>query len=303
MNHGVGARLVVAVLLGATPAAMAQPIRPLRAVTINVLHGGVLSGLVGDGQALERRLAILGDELAQLDADVIGLQEASAGRGRGQVAARLGARLGLYQVYAPTSFRLFPVEWVNRLTAGLLNFTEGPALLSRFPVRAWAVHDLPRCGRPTDVRVLLHAELETPWGRLSAFSTHTSGDACQTARVAELVQARRGALPAVLMGDFNATEASPAIAVLVRDAGFLDAFRAVNPEAPGFTVWQRVDAPGPTVSRRIDYLFLVPGTERPGRVRTSRVVLNVPRQLEDGRGLWPSDHYGVLAEIDVLGAR
>jgi hypothetical protein len=28
-------------------------------------------------------------------------------------------------------------------------------------------------------------------------------------------------------------------------------------------------------------------------------VLDHPGQLPDGRTLWPSDHYGVLAEVDI----
>jgi hypothetical protein len=32
-------------------------------------------------------------------------------------------------------------------------------------------------------------------------------------------------------------------------------------------------------------------------VVASRVVLDAPGRRPDGRPLWPSDHYGVLAEI------
>jgi hypothetical protein len=56
------------------------------------------------------------------------------------------------------------------------------------------------------------------------------------------------------------------------------------------------------VRRRVDFVFLVPGHVVPGRVLSSRVVLDAPRALEDGRVLWPSDHYGVLAELDVFPA-
>lgn len=134
----------------------------LRIVSYNILHGGVFSGLVGDGQDLERRLELAAAELRALDPDVVGLQEASVSRGRGNVAERLAARLGFHWVHARASFRLFETEWLNRLIAGVINFTEGPAILSRFPIVAGETHALPRCGRPTDVRVALYAELETP---------------------------------------------------------------------------------------------------------------------------------------------
>ncbi len=181
-----------------------------------------------------------------------------------------------------------------------MNFTEGPAIISRFPIVAWEVHPLPKCGRLTDSRVLLSALLQTPWGSQRIFSTHTLGDACHTRRVAELVGERRGAVPSVLMGDFNAAPDSPAIAALTQGAGFLDAFGIANPTLPGLTVWQRLDSPVPTVRRRVDYVFVVPGTKVRGRILSSRIVLNAPKRLSDGKVLWPSDHYGVLAELEVF---
>lgn len=285
-------------LVGVASAGPDPPL--LRVVTLNVLHGGVLSGLTGDDQRLVERLAIQAEELAALDPDVVGLQEASTGRRRGSVAARLAASLGYHHVYAPALFRIFPAEWLNDQIAALLDFTEGPAILSRFPIVASEALNLPRCGRLVDSRVLLFATIRTPQGDVGVFSTHTSGDACHTRAVAELVVARRGDLPAVLMGDMNAVEDSPAVTALTRDAGFVDAFRAANPTAPGLTVWQRVDTPAPMARRRVDYVFLVPGREVTGAVRTSRVVLDAPRHLPDGTVLWPSDHHGVLADLALF---
>jgi endonuclease/exonuclease/phosphatase family metal-dependent hydrolase len=269
-------------------------------VTFNLFHGGPLSGLTGNGQNLDRRLDMVVEELRGLRADVIGLQEASTSRRRGGTAARLAAALGLQHVYAAASSRFFGNSWMDRVVAGLLNFSEGPAILSRFPLLDWEVHDLPRCGRLLDSRVLLGATLQTPWGPLRAFSTHTRGEPCQTRRVAELLRERRGRLPAVLMGDFNAAPDSAAITALTGEAGFLDAYGAAKPTQPGPTVWQRIDDPVSTVRRRVDYIFVVPGTEFAGGVLASRLVLNAPRRLPDGGALWPSDHYGVLAEVKLL---
>jgi hypothetical protein len=149
--------------------------------------------------------------------------------------------------------------------------------------------------------VLLCAELKTPWGPLQACSTHTSGDLCHNKSVVDFVQGRRGALPLLLMGDFNALEYSPAITVLTQESGFVDTFRAANPANPGLTVWQWIYAPRPTVFRRVDYLFFLPGRNFPGRVLSSRLVLNTPRRLRhNGQVLWPSDHYGVMTEIEVF---
>ena len=204
----------------------------LRFVTFNLLHGGIFSEIGADDEALEERLRLAVKGLRALEADVVGLQEASTGRHRGNVAARLASALGYRYVYAPASTRPLGSEHMRRAVASVLGFTEGPALLSRFPITRWRAHELPRCGRPFDVRVLLAADLETPAGRLTVFSAHTSGDACHARAVADLVRASAGPLPAVVMGDFNADPASPAVRLLTREAGFVDAFERVNPAVP-----------------------------------------------------------------------
>ena len=227
----------------------------------------------------------------------------SNGRERGDVAARLAARLGFHYVYASANPRLFASDGLSRAITSLLGFEEGPTILSRFPVVAWHAYELPRCGRLVESRSLLSATLATPWGPLRAFSGHTSGDPCQTRRVAEIVRAGQGPLPGVLMGDFNAVEDSPAIAAFTRDAGLIDAYRTANPGQPGLTVWQRIEEANPTVRRRVDYVFVVPGVAVEGRVASSWLVLNTPRNLPDGNTLWPSDHYGVAAEIELFPVR
>ncbi len=274
----------------------APPPLTLRFVTFNLLHGGIFSELTGDDQALEERLRMTVEGLRVLDADVVGLQEASVGRRRGNVTARLAEALGYrHHAHAPAATRPFGSEHMRRGVASVLALAEGPALLSRFPIARWAAYELPCCGRPFDVRVLLQAELETPVGRLAVLSAHTSGDPCHTRAVADLVAAHRGPLPVIVMGDFNAADTSPAVWLLTGQGGLVDAFRHANPTAPGFTDGQDVEAGRATAGARIDYVFLAPGARIPGRVVQSRVVLHEPRRA--GRVRWPSDHYGVLADV------
>ncbi len=276
----------------------ASPI--LRFVTFNLLHGGIFSELTGDDAGLEERLTLVVEGLRALDADVIALQEASMGRHRGNVATRLAAALGYHHVQAVAATRPFGSEHMRRAVASILGFSEGPAILSRYPIARWRAHRLPPCENAFDARVLLSAELETPAGPLAVFSAHTSENVCQTRAVAELVRASAGSRPAVLMGDFNATAMSPEVRVLTEDAGFVDAFARANPAEAGFTDGQDVTSGRATASRRIDYVFLIPGSRSGGRVVGSRVVLDRPAGL--GQARWPSDHYGVLAEIALDGA-
>ena len=279
---------------------LAEALPPsLKVATFNMLHGGVFSGLVGDAQGLDRRLDMAVTELRKLNPDIIGLQEASTSRGRGNTAERLAAQLGLHYVYAPASFRLFPSELLNGLTSWVMNFTEGPAILSRFPISTWTAHDLPRCGRLTDPRVLLIATLHTPWGPLQVASTHTSGDVCQHHHIAEVIRRGRNGLPTLLMGDFNALEHSPAMAMFTSIQGFVDVFRFLNPDSPGLTCYQHPYASTRTVSRRIDYLFVIPGTHHQTQMRTSQIFLDTPQPMRDDQTLWPSDHYGVFAEVAI----
>lgn len=118
-------------------------------------------------------------------------------------------------------------------------------------------------------------------------------------RVGEIVRDRLGAGPSLLMGDFNTPETSNGLTALRNEAGFVDAFRIANPEAQGPTVWQRIEAPHSTVSRRVDFILVRNGSESTVTVRSSRIVLDRPGQLPGGSPLWPSDHYGVLAELDI----
>jgi endonuclease/exonuclease/phosphatase family metal-dependent hydrolase len=286
--------LLVAVMI-AVPAATDAEERPLRLVTFNLLHGGPWSSFTGDDHELEARLGMTIEQLRALEPDLVALQESSVTRRRGDVAARIAAALGLVHVHARATERVFGMRLLDRMVVSALGFVAGPAILSRFPITSVEIVDLPRCRRRIDPRVSLRADVQTPVGPLTVFSTHTARDDCQTRRVAELALAENGR-PTLVMGDLNTDETSPVLAAF-RDHGFVDLFRAANPTAPGHTVWQRIDALAPTVARRVDYVFLRPGGGGEADVVSSRVVLNTPRSREASGVLWPSDHYGVFVEV------
>jgi len=295
---GLVAGALVGAAIATTASADGPPPSPsIRFVTLNVFHGGPLSGWTGRDGHLETRLDLVAQALRALAPDVVALQEASWSRHRGEVAARLAERLGWNHVYAPSSMRVFGIDWLDRAGAAVMDFAEGPAVLSRFPIVHSESFKLPQCGWRLDPRVLLVADLATPAGALRVFSTHISGHHCQAEAVAALVRERRGDTPGVLMGDFNAVESSPAITALMASSGVIDVFRAAHPDATGFTVYQPVMASERRASRRVDYVFLIPGRAFPGEVTDSRVVIDKPIELTGGRTLWPSDHYGVLADL------
>jgi endonuclease/exonuclease/phosphatase family metal-dependent hydrolase len=269
-------------------------------ITFNMFHGGPWSSWNGDTYDLEARLEMVTRELRALAPDVVALQEASQGRRRGVVARRLADALGFHYVFEPATTRLSPVGLLNKLLVAALDFAEGPAVLSRFPITGSEVSTLPRCRRPLDPRILLRADVATPWGTLVIFTTHTSSDPCQVDHVRAIVHAHAATAPVILTGDLNLAETHDAIAAFNGAGGFVDAFRAARPDAAGPTVYQRPGATVPTVSRRVDYIF-VGGVRDTARVCDSRVVLDQPGRAADGRVMWPSDHYGVLADVAPFG--
>jgi endonuclease/exonuclease/phosphatase family metal-dependent hydrolase len=251
----------------------------------------VTSARLGDGERLEERLALAIDGLRALDADVIGLQEASVASDRGDVAARVADALGYHHVRASSGWR-----WMGWMARTFLGFEEGPAIVSRFPIMSAQVMPLDACDRGYG-RVLLCATLATPWGEMDACSTHTASSACQLRSIAALLVARHRTVPLVLTGDLNTTGGSEGSRYLRTTLGVRDTFHAANPHVDGVTVWQPVRDPARRATRRVDFVLAAPAPDATLRVLDSRVVLDQPGAARDGTPLWPSDHYGVLSDV------
>ena len=120
------------------------------------------------------------------------------------------------------------------------------------------------------------------------------------------VSARAGDLPQILMGDFNARPESDEIRWLRglctvdgRRVHYQDAWERVHPGERGWT-WTLANpytAPLRFLDpdRRIDYIFVTTmRKDGRGTIHDCRVVFDQP---EDG--VFASDHFGVLAEIQI----
>jgi endonuclease/exonuclease/phosphatase family metal-dependent hydrolase len=98
----------------------------------------------------------------------------------------------------------------------------------------------------------------------------------------------------IVAGDLNDTSDSPAIATL-EGRGFVDTYHRLHPHDPSptwaernpFTALQDPQLP----DRRIDYIFVDPRLAQ--SLRSCEIVLNLP----DEAGVFPSDHFGVIAEF------
>ncbi|MCY1069243.1 endonuclease/exonuclease/phosphatase family protein [Nannocystis sp. RBIL2] len=163
----------------------------------------------------------------------------------------------------------------------------GLALLS--PAPALAVHVRPLTRRDGDDdpfdRVLLHCVFAWPRGPLHVLCAHLSWTEAQARdNVGELL----GYLAAVpgprlLLGDFNQTPTSDALARLLR-AGLVDAWAALRPDLPGHTFYEHG-----ALRKRIDYLLLDRGLA--SRLCDVSLVLDGPGERR------ASDHAGLLARL------
>ena len=261
-------------------AASNEPVH-LRVLTYNLLHDGPWSGVFENSTHLKERLDMTIQELRRLQPDVIAFQEASQSRRHGNVPQRIADALGYQMVFAPATDRIFGIGPLDRLIISIMGFKEGPAILSRYPIVATEIYDLPRCRHRLDPRILLRAEISAPDGPIQVFSTHTSkGDACQLTRVGELFREHRGTGRAILMGDLNTGEQSPVLSGWQKEPGFIDVFRVANPGVSGGTVWQDIHVEQSTADRRVDFIFLLDG--RSGKepvVRSSRLAFDHPGRL------------------------
>jgi endonuclease/exonuclease/phosphatase family metal-dependent hydrolase len=189
----------------------------------------------------------------------------------------------------------------------------GNAALSRWPIARSHVFELPRAGTD-ERRTLLHADIESPYGCIPFFVTHLNWKfeeghvrEAQVREIAHRVEslARPDALPAILVGDFNASPDADEIRFLRgltslgggRRVYFEDAFDAAGDGSRGFTYARRnpFAAPLREPDRRIDYVFI---RGRDERFRCEPIEARVCFD-EPIDGTFPSDHFGVVAVLSV----
>jgi endonuclease/exonuclease/phosphatase family metal-dependent hydrolase len=109
-------------------------------------------------------------------------------------------------------------------------------------------------------------------------------------------------LPVVCVGDFNSTASdrkNPTFKTYKSfiDAGFVDTWRHTHDEDPGFTCCQAPDVSNAesALSQRIDLIFVRGNIDI---VHTS-LVGDQQADRTTPSGLWPSDHAGVTATLQL----
>ncbi|HEX6276306.1 MAG TPA: endonuclease/exonuclease/phosphatase family protein [Polyangiaceae bacterium] len=263
------------------------------------------------------RLRLIRDGIARLDAHIVGLQE----------VMRL-VRPGTFDPLSPEHDQAAEIADAFGYAIGYAGAADygnglvmGNAVLSRFPLHEVQAFRLPDEGSG-EGRSLLYALVGAPWGRLPVFVTHLNWRfdhgyvrlkqvAFIAERIAELAPVRAGELPPVLMGDFNAAPEADEIRYLVglhvldgKSVHFADAWVYGGDGSPGATYDPRNDYAlrNREPPRRIDYVFTRgPDAELRGEPLHARLAFHEPAPSQNGT-LWPSDHFGVYAEI-MMAAR
>ena len=257
---------------------------------------------------LSARLPLMADGLASLDADVVCLQECFASypgaahpdtaHSTPPSAARASA-CGVMDTALYLSRRLrsrlfhAPARWkVRTIGRTSIPSTSGLAVLVRGEALDMDVLELPsdpRDGQRIAQGVVIRRERVS----LRVVNLHLShlrdGDALRASQLrAVLDRFADDSMPTILAGDFNATFDAPALSA-ARSRDDLD----LGPEAP--ERWPATLLGGEARARAIDHVLLLRGGLRDGpRLVDRRRVLDRP----DGSGVYPSDHAGVMAEIE-----
>jgi endonuclease/exonuclease/phosphatase family metal-dependent hydrolase len=247
-------------------------------------------GKRGDWDTRRRQLTAL---LTRLDPDLLCLQETIVGEHEDQVRELLGDRLDIAHSSA-------------REKDG-----QGISTACRWPITALRELDLQLGPRTADfAATTLIAKVAAPTGpvllvnHFPSWKPSMEAERCtQTVLAARAVEEMRPdpAAPVVVAGDLDADPDSTSIRFWTGrhpldgiSVCYRDAWAAVHPDRPGHTYTPDnpllVDDDWPF--RRIDYVLVRFGEHGPSlRIRDCRIVGDDPAV---------SDHYGVLADLDVL---
>jgi endonuclease/exonuclease/phosphatase family metal-dependent hydrolase len=183
---------------------------------------------------------------------------------------------------------------VQQSKAGEDGKVQAEGMLTRFPVLETANLDY-----HSHDCVALVARLEITGKIVDVYVTHLiavkvgeEAREFQAGRLLEWIRSRADADGVIVCGDFNAPPGQPSINLMS------SSLRATQNEPTAFTPLREPDGKPthpewPRFDRCIDYIWVSPGI----KVHGSGVCFNQP--APDNPDLWPSDHAGVWADLEV----
>jgi endonuclease/exonuclease/phosphatase family metal-dependent hydrolase len=275
----------------------------IRILTLNVLN------LEGDA----RRQQVINAELRRLAPDLVSLQEVVKDDTVDQLGALLEGTglIGSHQrdvlgYEMPWASRFggtaFAARWPHRVVE-VIDHRDDPEIIQPWTTLGVVV-EVPDEGEVLFVATTLNASLAGEVQRER-----------EIVAIAQLVARHGRELPTILAGDFNATPDSSTVRFLTgrQSLGGMSAYFHnawdVAGTGPGYT-W---DAENPLAGRLMDVIIRQPGglrlridhvfvgsvqvgrhTSASCRIEAATLAFDQPVD-----GLWPSDHFGVLVDVDL----
>jgi endonuclease/exonuclease/phosphatase family metal-dependent hydrolase len=230
------------------------------------------------------RLPLVLDQLTALQPDVIALQEVDLIIDQGMSLCRLAND----RLTEPPRYRIYHMGRPGRDA-----HTEALAVMSRLPVEA---HEGLDYLLYENVAQRLRLRLEDG-AVLDFYNTHlyfpptaTQERVSQTKRLLAWVDTWQGAAATVVVGDFNAYPEEPTVALM--KGRFTSAYEAAHGREPEKTWPTPVNTIDPSPPGCLDYVFVAGA-----RVLEAGLSFDTPRPGVDN--LLPSDHFGVMAKLDI----
>lgn len=182
----------------------------------------------------------------------------------------------------------------------------GLALYTDFTVKSWGVVTLPKSPLEDYSRYALWDELDLKGQKLFVFNTHLSwlledGESRkkQATEILALIHKKASQAEVFLVGDLNSTRPSEEIGGLIAKGGFRDLFFEKHGHESGFTWDNRnpyvASAEHKLPDRRIDFILIRSSGPLLKHLVSCERVFTEP----NAKGIWASDHFGVLAEFKL----
>lgn len=232
----------------------------------------------------DERFPLLLDQLVALQPDVVALQEVNLATDQGVSICRLAND----RLIEPPPYEIYHMARPRRSA-----HVEAVAVMSRLPVEAhegldYLLHE--------NVAQRLRLRLQGGTA-LDFYNTHlhyppsaTDARFSQAKRLLAWVDTWHGAAATVAVGDFNAYPEEPTVALM--KARFASAHEAAQGREPEKTWPTPVNTWDPSPPGCLDYIFV-------DGARVLEAGLAFADAHPDDENLFPSDHLGVMASIDV----
>ncbi len=311
MNR-VGVAVLASALAALLLAACGGDADDQEAPRIVVVDYNILHGLLNEDEAAEpfdraaERFALTAQALAELKPEIILLQEVFLNTENDYPDVRQILLDALGPDYATYHGDIRG----NEINAGA---PLGQLIITRLEV---TVSDNFFVG---GARSITHVKVQTEGGPVDVYDTHLEGTGAvieagepealiEIEKVLDFINdTRSGTAPVILAGDFNAEPDESSILRLL-DEGYIDVLatggdatcvQAGDPGCTNSTIPLGDNADN-AADHRIDYIFVLAGTELSFEVVEAQLFNNAPVDIGDGRLLWPSDHIGVQAVLELV---